>query len=57
MGETENPIHIRLSGDRLDIKNHWMEKPVTVHFNLADHFTEDVEIMVMEKIHRDDVRY
>ena len=34
-----------------------MEKPVAAHFNLAGHSMQDLKIMVIEKIDRENVRY
>ena len=55
VGETENPPHIRLNGHSSDIKNHREEKPVAAHFNSVGHSMEDLQIIIIEKIHREDV--
>ena len=57
VGETENALRVRLTGHRSDIKHHRTEKPVARHFNLSDHSIDDLSIMVIEKIHREDVEY
>ena len=55
MGETENSLHIKLNGHSSDIKtNHQIEKPVAVHFSLVGHCMEFLQIMIIEKIHRED---
>ena len=55
MGETENSLHFRLNGHRSSIKNHRIEKPVAAHFNSVDHSMEDLQIVIVENIHREDV--
>ena len=37
VGETKNPLHIRLNGHRNDIKHHNIEKPVAAHFCSPNH--------------------
>ena len=54
-GKTENSLHIRLNGHRSDTKNHWIEKPVAAHFNSVGHPMEDLQSMIAEKIHRENV--
>jgi len=54
VGETENPLHIRMNGHRSDIRTKKLEKPVASHFNQPDHSLKDLEVMAIEKIHRDD---
>ena len=57
VGETENALHVRLTGHRSDIKHRRIEKPVAKHFSLPDHSMEDLKLMVIEKIHREDSEY
>ena len=57
VGETENALRVRLTGHRSDIKHRRIEKPVAKHFSLPDHSMEDLKIMVIEKIHREDGEY
>ena len=52
--ETENALRVRLTGHRLDINHHHLEKPVARHFNLLGHSLQDLTIMVIEKIHKED---
>ena len=42
---------------RSDINNHRIEKPVTRHFTPSNHSIDDLSIMVIEGIHREDVEY
>lgn len=46
--ETQNPLHIRLSGHHCDIKNNKTEKSVAAHFNIP---LSDLAILVIEKVH------
>ena len=57
VGETENALRVRLTGHRSDIKHRRIEKPVAKHFSLPDHSMEDLKLMVIEKIHREDSEY
>ena len=54
VGETENALHVSLTGHRSDIRHKRMEKPVAKHFNSVDHSIKDLTIMVIETIHRED---
>ena len=56
VGETENALHIRLNGHRSDIRTNKTEKPVAEHFNLPGHYMENLTIMVIDKIGKDDVQ-
>ena len=47
VGETQNPLHIRLNGHRSDIKHH-LDKPAANHFNSPDHHITHLSIMVLE---------
>ena len=57
VGETENALRVRLTGHRSDIKHKRIEKPVAKHFNQVDHSINDLAIMVIEMIHKDDTEY
>ena len=57
VGETENALRVRLTGHRSDIKNRRIEKPVAKHFSLPGHSIDDLKIMTIEKIHREDSEY
>ena len=57
IGETENALRIRLTGHRSDIKHRRIEMPVAEHFSLPDHSMDDLQVMVIEKIHKEDNEY
>ena len=42
VGETQNPLHIRLNGHRSDICNKRLKKTVAAHFNTLGHSTDDL---------------
>ena len=46
-----------LTGHRLDINHHCIEIPMARHFNMSDHLIDDLSIMVIKKIHREDMEY
>ena len=54
IGETENPLHVRISGHRSDINTRKTEKPVAAYFNQPDHCLQDLQVMGIEKIHTND---
>ena len=56
VGEADNTLHIQLNGHRSDVKTKKTEKPVAAHFNLPRHSMDDLTIMVIEKIWREDVQ-
>ena len=53
----ENAFCVCLTGHRLDIKHRRIEKLVAKHFTLPDHSVEDLTIMAIEVIHREDSEY
>ena len=53
VGETANPLHIRINGHRSDIHTQKTDKPVAAHFNLPDHTLDDLQVMGIEKFHDD----
>ena len=57
VGETENPLHIRMNGHRSDIRTKKLEKPVAAHFSLPGHSAEDLEVRGIEKIHSNNVQW
>ena len=57
VGETENALHIRMNGHRSDIKHRRLEKPVATHFNSEGHSLEDLSIVVIEQIHREEANF
>ena len=50
VGETKNPLHIRLNGHRNDIIKNRVDKPVASHFNGPGHTPSDFTIMVLEQM-------
>ena len=50
VGETENPLHIRMNGHRSDIRTNKTEKPLAAHFCQPDHSIDDLEVRGIEKI-------
>ena len=55
VGETKNPLHIRLNGHRKDIKHHnIIEKPVAAHICSPNHALSDLTIMVLERMRSQD---
>ena len=57
VGEMENTLRVCLMGHRSDIKHQRTERPVARHFSLPDHSNEDLIIMVIETIQREDAQY
>ena len=57
VGETENALHVPLTGHRSDIKHCWIDRPVPKYFSLSDNSMKDLPIMVIEKIYREDTDY
>ncbi len=49
VGETENPLHIRMNGHRSDINTRKIEKPVAAHFTHPDHSLNDLQVMRIGK--------
>ena len=54
VGETGNPLHTRMNGHRSDIRTGKIEKPVAAHFTQLDHSLEDLQVMGIQKIYRED---
>ena len=50
VGETENPLHLRVNGHRSDYYRKLPDKPVAAHFNTLGHTFEDLTIMVIEEL-------
>jgi len=50
----ENLLHIGTNGHCSDIQKGKIEKPMAAHFNLPDHSLQDLQVMRIEKIQRDD---
>ena len=48
VGETQNPLHIRLNGHRNDITHKRTEKPVASHFNSQGHSLDDLRIQSLK---------
>ena len=49
MGETENPLHLRMNGDWSDYYRKLPNKPVAVHFNPVRHTFENLTVMIIEQ--------
>ena len=48
------PPHMNEYGQRSDIKDRRLEKPIGKHFNSIGHSLDDLSIFVVEKVHRED---
>ena len=57
VGKTENTLRVRLMGHWSDIRHKRTEKPVARHLNLVDHSSNNLTIMVIETIHREDAEH
>ena len=57
VGESETALHIHMNGHRSDIKHCRLEKPVAKHFNLPGHSIDELTILVIEKIYRDNASF
>ena len=51
VGDTQNPLHIRLNGHRNDIKHKRLENQVAAHFCSSNHSLSHLTIMVVEQMH------
>ena len=47
MGETENPLHLRVNNHQSDYYRKLLDKPVVAHFNTLGNTFEDLTIMVI----------
>ena len=55
VGETGQALHCRLNNHRADITHcRTLEKPVAAHFNSGEHSVEDMRVMVIERLRKDD---
>ena len=54
VSETGNPLHTRMNGHRSDIRTGKIDKPVAAHFTQPDYSLEDLQVMGIEKIYRED---
>ena len=54
VGETENALRVQLTGHQSDIKHKKIENSVDEYCSLLDHYMDDLQMMVIEKIHRED---
>ena len=50
VGETENPLHLRMNGQGSDYYRKLPDKPVAVHFNTTIYTFEDLTVMVIEQL-------
>ena len=52
VGETENPLHVRMNGHRYDYHQRLPDKPVAKHFyNTSSHTFEDASGIVIKQLH------
>ena len=54
--ETENALHIRMNDHQSDITTKKLNKPEAAHFNQPNHSYEDLRVMGIEKIDRNNSR-
>ena len=54
VGETENALHLRMNGHRSDYNRKLPDKPVAVHFNSVGRTFDDLSVMVIEQLWKDD---
>ena len=52
--ETEQALNERMNSHRTDIRHKKTGEPVSAHFNSRDHTMDDVQVMVIERIWRND---
>ena len=50
IGETENPLQLRMNGHRSDYYRKLPDKPVAEHFNTTGHSFEDLTVRIIEQI-------
>ena len=50
VGETENPLHLRINGHRCDYYRRLSDKEVAVHFNTSGHTFDNAMIMIIEQM-------
>lgn len=56
VGETEQALHERINSHRSDVRLKKLEKPVAAHFNSLNHTMQDMRIVVVERIRKEDIR-
>ena len=55
-GITGQALHCKLNNHRADIMHKRMDgRPMATHFNNAGHLIEDMSVMVIEKLWKDDL--
>ena len=54
VGETEKALHERINSHRSDVRLKKTEKPVAAHFNSPNHTAQDMKVMVVEQIKKND---
>ena len=54
VGETEQALNERMNSHRADIRHKRTEKPVAAHFSLPDHSVDDLQVLVIEKLRKED---
>ena len=57
VGETENALHIHMKGHQSDIKWNLPDKIIVAHFNTPGHSADDVMVMVIEQVLKNDAAY
>ena len=57
VGEMENALCVLPTDHRFNINNCCLDRPVARHFNLVDHSLNDLSIMVIEKICKEDTTF
>ena len=50
VGETENPLHLRINGHRCDYYRRLSDKEVAVHFNTSGHTFDNAMTMIIEQM-------
>ena len=53
VSETEKALHMRKNGHRFDIMTCTIDRPVAAHFCQPDHSLENLQVMGIEKIHKE----
>ncbi len=51
IGETENPLHVRMNDHCSDIHTKKLDEPVSAHFSQPDHSVDDLQVCGIEQIH------
>ena len=54
VSETGQALHQRMNGHRTDVTHNTPDKPVADHFNGTGHSADDISVMVIERLWRND---